>query len=168
MDINTLINNGRRDFGITLALTGVIPLLVFAYTINLRAGSAASFTGETGYIMLATMAVFLSGIAVGRRMMWSLVNDLIEKNRLAAITETALSLGHEINNPLMIIKGNLDLVELDLKDPKTDPKIRSRITTINDNCQRIGNVMEKMAKLAKPSVSIIHGDKKMVDLSKSE
>ena len=168
MEIKTVINNSRRDFGTTLALTGVIPLLAFAYTLTSNSGSPRSLTGETGYIMLATMGVFLSGMVVGRRMLWSLFNDLVEKNRLAAITETALTLGHEINNPLLIIRGNLEMVESELKHPGIDPKIASRLTTINDNCQRIGNVMEKMAKLAKPSVSIIHGNTKMIDLPKSE
>jgi hypothetical protein len=82
-----------------------------------------------GYIVLATIVVFVLGIIVGRKMLMSvtlkLIDDnqkilsmqkkLIEKNRLAAITETVLVLGDQVNNPLLVINGNLELLDSELK-----------------------------------------------------
>ncbi|MBU1905828.1 MAG: hypothetical protein KJ923_02375, partial [Candidatus Omnitrophica bacterium] len=114
IEIKTIIQKRKRDFNASVALIGVIPFLVFIYLLVVRVASLHIFVGEVGYIMFATLVVFLLGIFVGRKMLWSLLQEIIERNRLVAVTETTLSLSHEINNPLLTVAGNLELLEGDL------------------------------------------------------
>jgi len=121
MEIKQLTYDVRRDFNRLISLVGIIPLLVFIYLLVVKIANIKILAGQVGYIVLATIAVFAMGIIVGRKMLMtvtfkliddnqkilSIQQELIEKNRLAAITETVLALGDEVNNPLLVISGNL-------------------------------------------------------------
>ena len=105
MEIKELILKHRRNFNVSICLTGAIPFLVFVYLLVRKISTFQIFVGEIGYIMFSAVLIFLLGIAVGRKMFMALLNELVEKNRLSAITETTLALSHEINNPLLSIRG---------------------------------------------------------------
>jgi nitrogen-specific signal transduction histidine kinase len=168
MVVSELITKRRCDFNTTICLTGVIPFLVFLYLLVVRVASFKIFIGEVGYIMFATMVVFLTGITVGRKMLWSMLKELIEKNRLAAITETALSLSHEINNPLFTVRGNIELLETEISEAQLSDAVRNRLDTIKNNCERIREVTDKMSKLSKPSIEAVHGKVRMINLADSQ
>lgn len=182
MEITELITKEKRDFYNSICLTSVIPFLVFIYLLIGRVSSVSILKGEILYIMMATVVVFLMGIIVGRKMLWALIlkliddnkrivdmqQELMEKNRLAAITETTLALGHEINNPLMAIRGSLELIEVEVIDKPLPENIKNRLDTIKGYCERIGQVTDKMSSLSKPALHTIHGHTKMIDLTKSE
>lgn len=168
MQIRELVADKRREFDISVCLTGVIPFLVFLYLMVVKISSFRIMIGEVGYIMFATVLIFLLGIMVGRKLVWSILDQLIERNRLAAITETTLALSHEINNPLLTVRGNLELLENDFTQNQiTNSSIKNRLETIKDNCERIRQVTDKLATLSKPVSSNIYGGTKMVDLTKS-
>ncbi|MDD5614338.1 MAG: histidine kinase dimerization/phospho-acceptor domain-containing protein [Candidatus Omnitrophica bacterium] len=182
MSIKEIAIKRRREFNNSICLTGVIPLLVFVYLLVNRVSSFNIFTGDVGYIMLATIGVFLTGIITGRRMLFSMLEriseynreiitmqkELIEKNRLAAITETALALGHEINNPLLTVRGNLHLLKNEVIENRlSSPGAIDRITLLDDNCERIRRVMDKISNLSKPVSSRIEAEIKMIDLNES-
>src|SRR4030042_4794196 len=97
MQIRELVANKKREFDISVCLTGVIPFLVFLYLLVVKIASFQIFVGEVGYIMFTTVLIFLLGLLVGKKLLWSMLQELIEKNRLAAISETTLALRHEIN-----------------------------------------------------------------------
>lgn len=180
MEIKQLTHNIRNDFNRAVSLAGVIPLLVFVYLVAGKLANFNAFVGEIGYIVIATIGVFIMGIVVGRRMLMSvtmkLIDDnqkilsmqqeLIEKNRLAAITETVLALGDQVNNPLLVIGGNLELLDLEVKNLAGE-KIHNRIQTMRNNFQKIREVTEKMSKLTKPESKEIYGDIRMIDPDKS-
>ena len=181
MDIKQVINKSRNDFYNTLGLVGVIPLLVFVYILVGKIANFNIMVGEVGYIVLATIGVFATGVIVGRRMLMSvtmkLIDDnqkiltmqqeLVEQKSKAAITETVLTLGDQVNNPLLAIRGNLDLLDLDLKDTQQSENIRKKIATIRSNCERIREVTTQLSRLSRPASSVIHDGIKMVDLNKS-
>ena len=181
MDIKQVINKSRNDFYNTLGLVGVIPLLVFVYILVGKIANFNIMVGEVGYIVLATIGVFATGVIVGRRMIMSvtmkLIDDnqkiltmqqeLVEQKSKAAITETVLTLGDQVNNPLLAIRGNLDLLDLDLKDTQQSENIRKKIATIRSNCERIREVTTQLSRLSRPASSVIHDGIKMVDLNKS-
>jgi len=181
MEVKQLTKNIKNDFNRAVSLVGVIPLLVFIYLVVGKLASFNALVGEVGYIVMATIGVFIMGIVVGRRMLMSvtfkLIDDnqkilsmqqeLIEKNRLAAITETVLALGDQVNNPLLAISGNLELLELELKNVELNEKTRNRIKTMLNNFYKIREVTDKMSKLTKAELITIHGDTRMIDLSKS-
>lgn len=167
MEVKELVLKKQRDFYNSISLMGVIPFLVFVYLLVVRISSLQIMVGEVGYIMLATMLVFLTGIVVGRKMFMSMIQELIEKNRLAAITETTLALGHEINNPLLAMRGNIELLEYEFQETQIPDTLKERIRTIKTNCERIREVTERLASLSKPVSGTIYGDSKMIDLSAS-
>lgn len=167
METKVLILKEKRDFNITVCLIGVIPCLVFLYLLVCKVSSFQVLVGEIGYILFFTIVVFILGIVLGRKMLMSLIQELIEKNRLAAITETTLALGHEINNPLVAINGNFALLESETKNTQVPQKIRDRLNVIKENFERIRVSTEKMDKLSKPVTSPVFGSSRMLDLSNS-
>ena len=182
MEIKQLSSNFRSDFNRLVSLTGVIPLLVFIYLLAAKISNIKILSGQAGYIVMATIGVFIMGIVVGRRMLISvtfkLIDDnqkilsmqqeLIEKNRLAAITETVLALGDQINNPLLVISGNLELLDLEIRHLEVGEKVHNRIQTMRGNFLKIREVTDKMSKLTKPELISIHGDTRMINLGKSK
>jgi len=181
MEVRQFTKNIKNDFNRALSLAGIIPLLVFVYLVVGKLSNLNALVGEVGYIVIATIGVFVMGIVVGRRMLMSvtfkLIDDnqkilsmqqeLIEKNRLAAITETVLALGDQVNNPLLAISGNLELLELELRNTELSEKTRNRMQTMRNNFSKIRDVTDKMSKLTKAESVTIHGDVKMIDLGKS-
>jgi len=181
MEIKQLTRNIRDDFNRTISLSGLIPLLVCVYLIADKFANFHVLAGETGYIIAATIGVFIMGIVVGRKMLMSVIfkliddnrriitmqQELIEKNRLSAITETVLALGDQVNNPLLAISGNLELLQLELKNVELSEKSRNRIQTMLNNFQKIREVTDKMSKLTKVELVAIHADSRMLDLEKS-
>lgn len=167
MEIKKFINEKKNEFATSLCLTGIIPFLVCVYLLVNKVASFKIFSGEVGYIMFTTVIIFMLGIFVGKKLFWSMMQDVIEKNKLTTVVQTTLALSHEINNPLFIIRGNLDLLELDLEKTQTPDNVKSKLIIIKDNCERIRGATEKLASLTRPVSSSIHGDVKMVDLSMS-
>ena len=181
MEVKQFTYNIRNDFNRAVSLAGVIPLLVFVYLVVGKLSNLNALVGEVGYTIIATIGVFVMGIVVGRRMLMSvtfkLIDDnqkilamqqeLIEKNRLAAITETVLALGDQVNNPLLVIGGNLELLDLEIKGTGVGEKIQNRIQTMRNNFQKIREVTDKMSKLTKPESITIHGNTRMIDLGNS-
>lgn len=179
--VKELILKGKRDFINSICLIGVIPFMVFIYIVVTSISTFKIFFGEIGYVVLATLAVFFTGIVVGRKMLWSFIREvldynkkivamqqeLIDKNRLAAIAETVLSLGHEINNPLLAIRGNLVMIENDCAQGPIPDEIKKRITIIKSHFDRIGQATDKMSTLSKPFSETVEGRVKMINLEKS-
>jgi len=181
MELKQLTHDIRKDFNRALSLIGIIPLLVFIYLIVGKLADFNVLAGEIGYILMATIVVFIMGIIVGRKMLMSVIfkliddnrrillmqQELIEKNRLAVITETVLDLGDQVNNPLLAISGNLEMLELELKHFELSEKTRNRIETMRNNFQKIRDVTERMSKLSKVESTAIHGDTQSIDLENS-
>lgn len=182
MGTKKFIYNIRKDLVHVISLIGVIPLLVFNYILIGKIANYNVLVGQVGYIVMATIGVFIMGIVVGRRMLMSVTfkliddnqkiltmqHELIEKNRLAAITETVLALGDQVNNPLLSVTGNLDLLELEIRHLELSEKTRNRIETMRNNFSRIREVTDKMSRLHKVEMVTIQGNERMIDLNKSE
>lgn len=165
MDIIKLINKSRRDFNVTVALTGVIPLLVCVYLLITRLSNPNVLVGQIGFVVFCTVLVFSGGVLVGIRMLNSFTEEIKEKSKLAAITETVLGVGDQINNPLMAIRGNLEILETYALESNLPPRQVDRIKTMKESLERIRQVTDNMSHLTKPKYATIHGKIKMVDFS---
>lgn len=94
-----------------------------------------------------------------------LENMLIEKEKLATFTETAIAVNHEINNPLMPILGNLQLLMAD--KTRFDEQTYSRLKAIQRNALRIQQITNKLRKIRQPVQRDYLGDTKMLDIHES-
>ena len=86
-----------------------------------------------------------------------------------AITELAMTLGHEINNPLGIMMLVLQVLQK-RNDTDTLAEIRKELRTVKENGNRIAEIVKKLSSLENPQVKpyLKNSDTNMVDLSGKE
>lgn len=96
-----------------------------------------------------------------------LQKKLLESERLAAYTQTVITLNHEINNPLTTVLGNVYLLEKDSKKID-DPKLAQRLKVILENCLRIQEVIKKLERIDELKTVTYLGTTKMVDLDEGD
>ena len=92
--------------------------------------------------------------------------ELIKSKRLAAIGEVVASVNHEINNPLMIISGNAQFLEMSMEGYPAD--MRERVQTIIEETGRISEITRKLREIRNPvSQDYLSGGGQMIDIKKS-
>jgi PAS domain S-box-containing protein len=97
----------------------------------------------------------------------------VKAERLAAITETMVSVNHEVNNPLAVILGYaqilLDRLKRDDHALVAGTKAREDLARIESEALRIREITQKLASLVEPVVTSYPASAgvKMVDLSRS-
>ncbi len=126
--------------------------------LNLRV-VASSIRDEKG-VFIGTV-LFLDTLSELKE----LSSDIIRAERVSAIKETAISINHEINNPLCSILGNTQLLLMD-KD-KLDPVVVEKLEMIERDISRIHDIAEKLARITKPVISEYVGGTRMIDVEKS-
>jgi nitrogen-specific signal transduction histidine kinase len=78
-----------------------------------------------------------------------------------------LTINHEINNPLSIIKGRVQSIQLMLQKEKTDAKyIISRLSKIKNETERISIFISKLLNASDISIIEYQGHEMMIDFSK--
>ena len=88
---------------------------------------------------------------------------LVERERLAAVGEVAVTVNHEINNPLTVIIGNAELLLKDLG--ASDKKARKKVEHIVAESKRIAQITRALRKIDKPvSEDYLPGGAKMLSL----
>jgi signal transduction histidine kinase len=92
--------------------------------------------------------------------------ELIKSKRLAAIGEVVASVNHEINNPLMIISGNAQFLEMSLEGYPDE--IKERVRTIIEETDRISRVTKKLREIKNPVIEdYTSSGEQMINLDKS-
>lgn len=71
--------------------------------------------------------------------------EVIKSKRLAAIGEIVASVNHEINNPLMIISGNAQFLEMSME--AFPDEMKERVRTILEETERISQVTKKLREI---------------------
>jgi signal transduction histidine kinase len=94
---------------------------------------------------------------------------LLRSERLAAITETAVSVNHEINGPLMVILGQSQILQRELAPGGTGGGER-RLRVIEEQSLRIAEITRKLAALVEPVTGPYLEEEgiRMVDLERSK
>jgi len=175
MDTVQIKNKTKKDFNNAVAIMSIIPVLGFVYLIVGKISSLSVLEGAVGYMILILLILVMLGIASGRKILWYMVtrivdmqNELVESARLAAVSETFISLSHEIRNPLAIIMGNMDLLKGKAVEGKVPNITWDQVNDIKAGCDRIAVVMDKMSRISKPSFTVVGGNIKMLDLPTCE
>ena len=105
----------------------------------------------------------LARIKVGMRIR-RLQQDVAAMEHQLAAVHLATSASHEINNPLMVLLGNLELLRKRVA-PYQDPEIFKRLDAINKAAERIQRVATELKNLKKVKLTNYIRDVKMIDLS---
>lgn len=92
--------------------------------------------------------------------------ELVRSKRLATIGEVVASVNHEINNPLMIISGNAQFLEMAMEDGPAD--LKARVQAIIEETERISRVTRKLREIKNPVVeNYTSSGEQMINLEKS-
>lgn len=93
-------------------------------------------------------------------------DELVRSKRLAAIGEVIASVNHEINNPLMIISGNAQFLEM-MMDGYPE-EMKERVRAILEETERISMVTRKLREIKNPVVEdYTSSGEQMINLDKS-
>ncbi len=93
-------------------------------------------------------------------------DELMKSRRLAAIGEVVASVNHEINNPLMIISGNAQFLEMSMTN--FPPEMKDRVRIILEETDRISRVTKKLREIKNPVVEdYTSSGEQMINLEKS-
>ncbi len=84
-------------------------------------------------------------INVGRRMI-ELQNELAEKEKFQGVLEMAGAVCHEINQPLTVIAGYSEILQLDV--PENSPQYKT-LSKINEQVYRLGKITKKLMSITK-------------------
>ena len=75
-------------------------------------------------------------------------SQVVMNEKLAAIGQLTAGVAHEINNPIAVIQGNLDVLR-DLLGPQAEP-VAPEIKLIHEQVQRIRLIVAKLLQFARP------------------
>jgi len=155
------------------------PHSVFSYpikrdgkTVGALAGLVEGYTNLSADEELFEALSHQIGIAFTRASLWrdrisgEIQEDLIKSERLNAIVETAVTINHEINNPLAAVLGYAQLL---LSRPENlDQDTIDKLKKIETGARRIKEVTNRLLKIVEPVVVKYAGDIRMVDLDQSK
>jgi len=155
------------------------PHSIFSYPIRAEKQIVGAITGLcVGHRNLSTEEEFLEalsnqlGLAVAKTLGWEsklrteLQEDQIKSERLKAIIETAVTINHEVNNPLSVVLGYTQLL-LSRKE-ELAPDTIDKLKKVEQGALRIKEVTHKLLKMVEPVIVKYAGDVRMVDLEKSK
>lgn len=74
--------------------------------------------------------------------------QLIVSEKLAAIGEITAGVAHEVNNPVAVIQGNLDVLRSVLGERAAD--VKAEIALIDEQTDRINRIVTKLLQFARP------------------
>ncbi len=89
-----------------------------------------------------------SELELANRQIEATTKQLIMSEKLAAIGEITAGVAHEINNPIAVIQGNLDVVRSVLGAKADEAKVEFRL--IDEQIHRISQIVIKLLQFAKP------------------
>ena len=92
---------------------------------------------------------------------------IIEMGKMQTFAQMAVSINHEINNPLTSVLGNIELILM--MNHGLDEKTKKRLVTIRQEASRISDIVEKLGNAKKVVTSDYLGryGEKMIDIEKS-
>lgn len=88
---------------------------------------------------------------------------LIEAERLASAVQTAITVNHEINNPLAILVGNIYLLQERMRELKMNDALE-RLSVMERSCRRISDITRKLQNLQEAVTTDYIEGIKMIDI----
>jgi two-component system NtrC family sensor kinase len=76
--------------------------------------------------------------------------QLVRSEKLAAVGQLTASIAHEVNNPIAVIQGNLDLAR-ELMGPEAAAKVRAELTLVDEQIERMRLIVTQLLQFARPA-----------------
>ena len=148
----------RHSFTLPLVYNGKS----FGAVIGLQEGERTIVSEEDFLQTLSALVALHHAAGTGTGDSGALQSRL-DKERLSGILDTAVTVNHEINNPLQAILASVQLLLLDGED--IDDKMKVKLKTIEEAAMKIGDVTQKLTRINNPHpVKYLDGTN-MVDLN---
>jgi K+-sensing histidine kinase KdpD len=155
------------------------PHSIFSYPIKMEGRTVGAIAGLVeGYRNLSSEEEFLEalshqlGIAVTKASLWEtkisgeIQENVIKSERLKAIIETAVTINHEVNNPLAAVLGYVQLL---LSRPEQlNQETVDKLRKIETGALRIKEVTNRLLKIVEPVIVKYAGEVTMVDIRQSK
>ncbi len=93
-------------------------------------------------------------------------NEMIDLERRNSALAMAVTANHEINQPLMVIQGNLELLVASLSQNSLSEKEKTYLKRLNNAVERISKILERYRESNKYVFDFYSPDTKMVTLDK--
>jgi signal transduction histidine kinase len=77
-------------------------------------------------------------------------SQLVKNEKLAAVGQLTASIAHEVNNPIAVIQGNLDLVR-ELLGPEHSQRVRAELRLVDEQIERMRLIVTQLLQFARPS-----------------
>lgn len=90
-----------------------------------------------------------SELKAANRKLEETYKQLVLNEKLASIGEITAGVAHEINNPVAVIQGNVDVMRMTL-GPAAD-EVQTELGLIDNQVMRIGAIVGKLLQFARPS-----------------
>ena len=154
-EINAAIN-GDREFDC-------------AFQINLPSGKTRDIQAM-GFVVRDKNGkpLKMHGINVDRSKEAELEKEILSEKakalqaaKLASLGELAAGIGHEINNPLAIISGSVNLISKNVHDPD---KVSEKIKVIEKSCARISGIVNGLRKFSRSSEGVSHAPHPLAEI----
>ncbi len=89
-----------------------------------------------------------------------------EQERLSGILDTAVTVNHEVNNPLQAIIASVQLLFINSKDMPEE--VKAKLKVIEEAAMKIGSVTKKLTQVTDPSAKVYLDGTNMIPLPKDE
>jgi DNA-binding response OmpR family regulator len=145
--------------------TKMIPIIMLTSMSGVKDKVQGLEAGANDYITKPFNAEELIARVKAQLRIKFLENELLRKEEVEAVAKMGIATAHEINNPLTVIIGNLELILLK-KENLSDETIEN-LNSILDSALRIKEIVSKMINITRVVETEYAQGKKMVDLWKS-
>jgi C4-dicarboxylate-specific signal transduction histidine kinase len=77
-------------------------------------------------------------------------SQLVQSEKLAAVGQLTASIAHEVNNPIAVIQGNLDLVR-ELLGPEGSAPVQAELALVDQQIERMRLIVTQLLQFARPN-----------------
>jgi len=136
---------------------------VFGAVVGLQEGDGNIVSEDLFLQTLSALVALTCAADSGGKAAGEDKRDALNRERHTAIRETAISVNHEVNNPLTAILGNVQL--LLLKRDDLDEELVGKLRTIEQSAMKIKGVTQRLMNLTSANSVDYPGGESMIDLS---
>ncbi len=145
--------------------TKMIPVIMLTSMSNVKDKVQGLNAGANDYITKPFNPEELIARVKAQLRIKFLENELLRKEEVEAVVKMGIATAHEINNPLTVIIGNLEL--LLIKKENLSEEDSTNLNSILESAMRIKEIVSKMINITRVVETEYAQGKKMIDIWRS-